>query len=693
MNDKIGPHHIQRKAILYIRQSSAYQVAHNVESQKLQYGMETRLRQLGWQEIEVVDEDLGRSAAGNVQRLGFEGMVAEVCLGKVGAVAAREVSRFARNSRDWQQLVEVCRMVDTLLIDQEAVYSPRLGNDRLLLGLKGSLNEYELDLLRQRSQEARREKARRGELIIGVPAGFLKTEDQQIQKDPDRRVGEALAVVFRKFFERGSVRQTLVWFQQEGLELPVRLSSGATGWRRPNYATIYRILTNPVYAGAYAYGKTEMTGVAAAGQRGRNKRRKPTEQWLVLLPESHEGYINWQEYQQIQGMLAENRNRPGHVGAAKKGLALLAGLLRCRRCGRKMGVHYTGSDHKVLRYFCQTGWLHNAERKCISFGGIPVDDVLGGEILRVVQPGAVEAAIMAHEEACQAHDEVLGALERDLEAARYSAGRAEKQFQAADPENRLVTDELERRWELALQRVNELERRIEQHAARRSGQLAPERAACEDLAQDLETVWNDPQCDARLKKRIVRTLIHDVDIAASEIVLVIHWQGGVHTELRVPRRRRGHHGHETAKDIIAAVRVLARVCSDKDIAGVLQRNGLRTGKGNCWTAALVTALRSRNKIPCYNAATRKNEGWMNLSEASAFLGVAPGTLRVAVTAGTLVGEHPLTDGPWVFRRQDLETEAAAQLVKRVRSRSATPAKASHERETPDLFETYPDGAL
>jgi DNA invertase Pin-like site-specific DNA recombinase len=691
MSDKIQAQHLQRKAILYIRQSTAYQVSHNVESGKLQYAMETRLRQLGWQEIEVVDEDLGCSAAGHVQRGGFEYVVAQVGLGRVGAVGAREVSRFARNSREWQQLMEVCRIVDTLLIDQETVYSTRLSNDRLLLGLKGSLNEYELELLRQRSVEARREKARRGELLIGVPAGFLKTEDQQIQMDPDRRVREALALVFRKFFERGSARQTLVWFRKQGLELPVRLADGTTGWRRPNHRTVYRILTNPVYAGAYAYGKTETATRFSQGQWRNSKRHKPSEEWLVLRPQNHAGYISWQEYQQIQRMLADNCNRPGHVGAAKKGLALLAGLVRCRRCGRRMGVHYSGSDHKVLRYACQTGWVHNAELKCISFGGIAVDDALGREILRVVQPGAVEAAVMAHEEATQAEDEVLAALQRDLEAARYAAGRAEKQFQAADPENRLVADELERRWELALQRVQDIERRIQQQTAGRNRQVVPDQTTWQHLAEDLDRVWNDPQCDVRLKKRIVRTLIHevmaDVDVAAGEIVLVIHWQGGVHTELRVPRRRRGQHGHETAKDIVAAVRVLARVCADKDIAGLLQRNGLRTGKGNRWTAARVVALRRRNDIPCYNAETREREGWLNLSEASVFLGVAPGTLRVAVAKATIVGEHPLPDGPWVFRRQDLETKAARAVVKRARRHSGTPAEASGKDEKHDFFGT------
>src|SRR5690242_1534149 len=245
--EKVGPRHLARKALLYVRQSSAHQVLHNREGQALQYAMRGRLAQLGWSTIEIVDEDLGRSAAGGAARAGFERMVAEVCLGRVGAVAAREVSRFARNSRDWQQLVEMCRVVDTLLVDQETVYALRQGNDRLLLGLKGSLNEYELDLLRQRSLAARHEKARRGELVVAAPVGFLKADEQKLEKDPDRRVQQAIALIFTKFSQLGSVRQTLLWFLEQGLNLPARRHNGDIVWKRPGYATLYRILTNPVY--------------------------------------------------------------------------------------------------------------------------------------------------------------------------------------------------------------------------------------------------------------------------------------------------------------------------------------------------------------------------------------------------------------------------------------------------------------
>lgn len=374
MSDKIQSQHLARKAVLYVRQSSAFQVMHNQESQKLQYAMQTRLRVLGFADIEVIDEDLGRSAAGTQVRSGFERMVAQVCLGRVGAVAAREVSRFARNSREWQQLVEVCRVVDTVLIDQETVYAPRASNDRLLLGLKGSLNEYELDLLRQRSLEARRAMANRGELIVIAPVGFKKGERHRLEKDPDRRVQEAIRLVFDQFERIGSVRQTLLWFHEHALELPCVTPRGEVRWKRPIYGTIYQLLTNPAYAGAYAYGKSEHGTRYEAGVERTSARRKPREQWLSFIPGTHEGYVEWERYERIQRAIRGNLHVASRsLAAVREGQALAAGLLRCRRCASKLTVHYTGQHHDVARYACHRAWLDKAEPKCISFGGSRVD--------------------------------------------------------------------------------------------------------------------------------------------------------------------------------------------------------------------------------------------------------------------------------------------------------------------------------
>lgn len=684
MNEKISDRHLARPAIVYVRQSSQHQVQHSQESQRLQYAMEQRVRALGWREVVVIDEDLGQSASGTAHRSGFVRMVSEIGLGKVGAVAAREVSRFARNNRDWHQLVEMCSLVDTLLIDHEAIYDARRGNDRLLLGLKGSLSEYELDLLRQRSLEARWQKARRGELVQVRPVGFVNSADGRLEMDPDLRVQRAVKLIFDKFFELGSARQVLMWFIDAGLQVPTRrYESGGwvTHWKRPAYRMIIRVLADPTYAGAYVFGRTMQLRQVHDGVVKKKSVRRPPDEIPVLIRDHHKGYVSWEHFEKVQQMLANNTRgfdatRPG---AAKRGAALLSGLLRCRRCGRKLMVSYSGREYTVPRYNCYRGRLDNGDAKCINFGGLPVDDAVGGEVLHVVEPGSIEAAMLAASEASSDKDDVIKVLLLEAEAARYATQRAWKQYDAVDPHNRLVADELERRCNAAMQTQREIEARVEHERAQCERHQQPPVEQLQTLTSDLRGVWDDPQTDVRLKKRILRTLIEeivvDVDERQHEIVLVLHWKGGVHSELRVARRQRGHSSAHSSPEVVDAIRMLARICTDEAIAGYLNRNGMLTGRGNRWTQQLVTSSRSKRKIPRFMIERRDEAGWMNLTEAARYLQVSPMTLRRAVERGVVHADHPLADGPWIFQRQHLEDPIVGGAFASLRS----PAKPTSQQ--------------
>ena len=663
MSEKLTARHLERRALIYVRQSSHQQLVHNLESRRLQYAMEQRVRDLGWQETEVIDEDQGRSGTTATDRTGFQRMVAEVCLGKVGAVAAMEVSRFARNNRDWHQMIEMCSLVDTLLIDHEGIYDPRRPNDRLLLGLKGSMSEYELDLLRQRSLEARWAKARRGELVIQAPVGYVKTADQRLEKDPDLRVQHLIDLIFAKFLELGSARQVAMWLIEHRIEVPTKRRS-AVGWeirwRRPAYSHVISVLKEPTYAGAYAYGRTESRAQVKDGALHKTVVRKPLAEWRVLIPDHHEGYICWDQFQRIQKMLEDNASGfqpPRGKGAPKRGPALLAGLLRCQRCGRKLMVAYSGKNASVPRYQCHRGRLDNMEAKCLSFGGTSADAAISEEILHVVRPGAVEAAALAVRQDKELRDQRLQTLDLELQAARYDAERARRQYDASDPENRLVTAELERRWNVTLQKVHELEVKAEQELSREPDP-PPDPAQLGSLDGDLEAVWQSPETDARLKKRILRALIQEIlveiDVNRSEVELVIHWKGGLHSVRRVRRRRRGQGGPRTSSDIVEAVRQLAYLCTDKAIAGYLNRNGLKTAHGNRWSRMSVTSLRSKRQIPVHSPQAQRTDGWMNLTQAAAHLGIASKTLRRAVEQGEIKALHPLRQGPWVFKRTELD---------------------------------------
>ena len=673
---KIRPAHLERAAYVYIRQSTLTQVHENLESQRRQYAFADYARSLGWARVEVVDDDLGRSGSGRAERPGFQRVVSAMCLEEVGGVFALEASRLARNNRDWHHLVDLCGLTSTLLIDGDGIYDPRDFNDRLLLGLKGTMSEWELGVMRQRSLEALRQKAERGELYTTVPIGFLRTRDDRCELDPDRRIQESLRLIFEKFEELGSMRQVLLWFREEKVEVPA-VEYGPFGrsvvWKLPVYNSVHNVLTNPIYAGAYAYGRTKTeTSVTGGSAYRRSGITVPQEKWAVLIPDHHEGYIDWDAYQANQKRIGENAQMKGLMsrGAPRNGASLLAGLLRCRRCGRRLHVTYTGSAGRVVRYSCRGAAINHGAGSCIGFGGLAVDRAVEQAIFSVIEPGAIEAALQASEDAKAVQRRALEVLDLKLEQARYETERARRQYHAVDPENRLVAAELERRWNQALEMLGALER---EHAVLESeGEKGPktiDREALLQLAEDLPEVWHDARADMRLKKRIVRTLIEeilvDVDEEASRVQLIVRWAGGLHSRLSVKKRRPGQHRHTTDRSVVKIVRELATLLPDGQIARVLNRLGLRTGRGNSWNQGRVVSLRNYNRIPVYNAQAAEREGLLTLEQAAAALDVSPTVVRKLLGRGILAGRQVVPYAPWIIRAQDLEKAEVQQYVRRV----------------------------
>jgi excisionase family DNA binding protein len=680
MNPKITQQHLKRSAIVYIRQSSPGQVIHNQESQRRQYGLADQARQLGFQQVQVIDEDLGRSGSGQVERPGFERLVAEVCSGQVGAVFCIEASRLARNGRDWHHLIELCGLVHAIVIDPDGVYDPGVLNDRLLLGLKGTMSEFELNLLRQRSQEALQQKARRGELQFRLPVGFRWTHNGKIEMDPDRRVQQAVHMVFSKMTELGSARQVLLWFRGEKTNLP-SLVLEAPGhdviWKLPVYNTIWHMLRNPMYAGAYAFGKTEVrTKVIGGRARKTEGHFKPPDAWMVLIRDHHPGYISWEQFGRNQTMLADNAHMKSRMEpkAGRGGRSLLAGLLRCRRCGRMLHVAYSGTHGEVPRYHCRGAHINHGEAWCISFGGLRPDQVVATEILKAVEGNAIEAALEVAARVVEQQRQRHDAISLELEQARYEANLAARRYEAVDPANRLVAAELEARWNKAMLAVGEVEQRLRNNELPENAARIPDKETLCSLAQDLPAVWNSAAM--RLKQRIVRILIEeiiaDVDEAKTEIVLLIHWTGGRHSELRIKKNPTGRHSRCTSLEAIEIIRRMAGRFPDEQIAATLNRLGLKTGTGSTWVEGRIRTVRSYHDLPTYDATT-SNKTTITMEEACQKLGVTHKVVRRLIESKTLPATQVVPCAPWEIPAKAVESEEVLKEVKNIKRRVRVPA--------------------
>ena len=648
MNEaKIQPRHLARQVYIYIRQSSLQQVAQNLESQDLQYQLAQRAQALGWREDQIVisDDDLGKSAVSATNRAGFQNLVAAVGLGQVGLVLVIDVSRLARNCSDWYRLLDLAALGDSLIGDAGAIYDPRDYNDRLLLGIKGTLAEAQWHVMRQRLSAARLNKARRGALVFRLPVGYDRTQDGQIVMTPDREVQGAIRLVFDLFAQLGSARAVLLALVRQKLELPRRVQSGpdrgAIVWGRARYIAVYQLLKHPAYAGAYAYGKHTRVRLPA-GQIV--TQRRPVEQWEVLLQDAFPAYISWEQYMQNQAQLRENAQGANwNHGAPRAGQALLQGLVICGRCGRRMRVR-TGGRRPA--YACYQANRDYGAPRCQHFTAHHIDAAVTELFLEAIQPARLEVALAAMEQIETQRQTLAAQWQKRLERARYETDLARRRYERVDPDNRLVAGELEQQWETKLREWQQLEqewRQAQQQA------LAPlrdvDRQRIRQLADDLPALWHAETTTNAERKRLLRCLIQDVtlDRFSQPGVSIIHvrWQTQTTTTFAVDRPPPGVW---TPPRALCRIRELAPQQPDDQIAEILNAEGLRTGKGLCWTTSRVEKVRKRQGIPTGCPCHRREpgprgDGLLSTTEAAQRLGVDASTVTLWFRAGILVGRQ------------------------------------------------------
>lgn len=690
MNPKITPEHLGRGAVVYIRQSTLGQVIENTESQRRQYALAESASVMGFSTVVTIDDDLGRSGSGVVARPGFQKLVASVCSGSVGAVFCIEASRLARNGRDWHHLVDLCAVVGVLVIDPDGVYDPRLVNDRLLLGLKGTMSEYELNLLRQRGLAARDSKAKRGELRFALPPGYCWNDFDEIEMDPDERVTDTIKLMFRKFRELGSARQLFLWARDAGINIPVVRQNAKQQkivWQLPAYHNLVEMMQSPIYAGAYVFGRrTQRTQLVEGRARKTIGHRKPMHAWNVLIRDHHVGYISWDDFEENRKMLSENAYMQQRASrkAARGGRALLTGLVRCGRCGRIMHVFYGMRSGHAHRYQCRGDDAHVGAGQCIGIGGVRIDHAIATHIMEAVSPLAVEAAIHAAQQVVQADDDVRQATRRELEEARYEASLAARRYEAVDPTKRLVARELESRWNIALERVAQLEQRLARMDEDAASRPVIDREGLLSLAHDLPAAWNAPGATMRTKQRLTRILIQevvvDLDDAAHEAVVTVHWTGGRHTEIRVARTRTGRYPDDRHPSPVEVIRKLGGQWPDKDLAVTMNRMRCKSGDGESWTTVRVRALRERLGIAGFDPTIPRPKA-ISVDETAHRLKICVGSVLRLIKAGILPAQQLMPSAPWQVPLAALESQQVKLGVQDVIARRPPKLLAHHQNKT------------
>jgi DNA invertase Pin-like site-specific DNA recombinase len=675
----VGSDHLRRAAFVYIRQSSLAQVENNTESTRRQYALVDKALGLGWPRsaVSVVDDDLGLSGARAVGRFGFAHMATEIAMGRVGIVLCLEVSRLARNNADWYRLLDLCALTRTLIADTDGLYHPGDFNDRLVLGLKGTMSEAELHILRARLDGGIRHKAARGELRRGVPTGFVWGEaDGEILFHPDEAVVNAIRTVFERFAETGSARRVWLWFRSNGLLFPLqdtRSLGREVRWVVPTYHAIHGVLIHPCYAGAYTYGRTRFERyIDDQGNMRSRSRRLPRDEWAVLIRDHHPGFIDWETFE-ANRMRIDTNTRPrahqaakpadtltaGQAGrAVREGAALLQGLAVCGHCGRRLRTHYRGRNVRPGYHCPGKSIVEGRGQYCLNVGGCQIDAAVVDAFLTALQPAGMEAALIAAERLETSHDAALDQWRLEVERRRYEASLAERRYHAVDPDNRLVARGLETQWELRLRELGQAEAELERRQRQKPRGLSDtERQGLLALGRDVRQAWSAPTTTDRDRKELLRTLLEEVTIAVERAEyrarLALRWRSGDITRLEVALPRSNPPTRRTDDTTIDIIRRLAVYHADGVIAGILNRQGRRTASGDRFTAGHVQGLRHHRGIPCRKTPCEAPDGEpVSVRKAAEVLNLAPGTVLRWIEDGFIPAEQPTPGAPWQIRLTD-----------------------------------------
>jgi DNA invertase Pin-like site-specific DNA recombinase len=673
--ERVTADHLRRDAYLYVRQSTVRQVFENIESTQRQYALRQRAVALGWpiERVIVIDVDLGLSGSSMADRQGFQKLVAEVGLGHAGIVLGLEVSRLARNSTDWHRLLEICALTNTLILDEDGIYDPACFNDRLLLGLKGTMSEAELHVLRSRLRGGILNKARRGELRCPLPIGLVHDDAGRVKLDPDKQVQESVRLLFETFTRSGAVSATIKHFRQQGLLFPSRIAAGPhkgeLSWGPLSLSRAARALHNPWYAGAYVYGR----GRWRHGPDGRVRHeQRPKEEWHVLIKDAHPGYISWEEHERIAQQLQHSASTLGwqrQSSPAREGSALLQGRVVCGLCGSRMHVHYNvrRTGKLVPNYVCFGRGRDLGDPACQSIVGTEIDAALGKLLVDAVTPMALELALAVQQEIGARLDEEDRLRHRQVERAQYEADRARHRYMQVDAANRLVAESLEAEWNDRLRALAAARHEYEQQ--RKADRLTvddKQRQRVLSLATDFPAVWGDPNTPARERKRMLGLLIEDVTlIKQRQITAAVRFRGGATTTLTLPRPLTAQQLRATHDDVRRQIDALLEEYTDAQVARVLNERALHTGSGEAFDGDSVKWVRFAHRLKSLKQRLLES-GWLTQHQMSSRLGVARTTLGRWRRRGRIKARICSDNGEWLYRppsQGEICTTSPAPAVK------------------------------